>query len=460
MEAFLFIAAGLLMAGLTIAASREHGRTRRRLWLEAARASGLADMYEVPSVFGLTNEIVGKADRLLVRIDSDSVDKNRTGTRVVIEGGDRPVRSLTLRPETSATALMKGMGAQGFRIGDKSFDDAFYIEGATAEVYALLDSDTRRDLLTLAHWGDIRVAPGEIRLELACDDAALSTVLPRVMVLLLPCALRLTSQHTLLYRLLGNAQHDPEPGARLASLLVLVREFRNEASLPETLRRACGDASPRIRLHAATALGAEGRPVLVDLAESATDDACAARAIEALGHQLAVERTIAILERALRYNLRDTAQACMKALSAVGPSANSAESRLVDVLERDDVDLRIAAARALGHVATVSAVLPLQEAAARVGTPGFISAARQAVAQIQSRVQGASTGQLSMATADAGRLSMAGAEAGQLAVAESAGGRVSLPEAEPTTAPKSVATPESSPESEAVATAAKARRSS
>jgi hypothetical protein len=318
------------------------------------------------------------------------------------------------------------MGAQEYRIGDTAFDDAFYVGGAPAEVHALLDAETRRDLVALAEYGQIRTVPGEIQLQLPCDGSELSTTLPRALNLLLRCTRRLTSQHTLLYRLIGNVQHDPEPGARLASLLVLVREFRSEASLPETLRRACGDASPRIRLHAATALGGEGQPVLVELAESAADDVCAARAIEALGDQLPVERVIAILKQALRYNLRDTAQASMKAWSAFGPSPDGAESLLLEVLERDDVDLRIAAARALGHVAAVSAVLPLQEAAARVGTPGFISATRQAVAQIQSRLQGASTGQLSITAADAG----------QLSVADSAEGRVSLPDAEPATTAK------------------------
>jgi hypothetical protein len=427
MEPIVVAIAALLYASYSIVTGIERARTRRRLWRKAVGACGLSDVADVPAAFGTTREITGKADRLEVRIESYPVDKNRTGTRIVVEGGHRPVNGLTLRPETTATAITKRMGAQEYRIGDTAFDEAFYIEGVAAEVYARLDSDTRRALLTLTQWGGIRVAPGEIRLELACDGEVLSTVLPRAMELLLPCAHRLTSQHTPLYRLLGNAQDDPEPAARLANLLVLIREFRNESSLPETLRRACGDASPRIRLHAATALGAEGLTVLVELAESASDDACAARAIEALGDQLPVERMVPILTRALRYNLRDTAQACMNRLSAAGPApANDAEALLVDVLQRDDVDLRIAAARTLGHVATVSAVLPLQEAAARIGTPGFISAARQAVAEIQSRLRGASTGQLSMAAADAG----------QLSVADSVDGRVSLPDAEPATTAK------------------------
>ena len=432
MEPIVFLVAGLLYAGYSIVAGLERDRARRRLWVEAARAQGLSDVTENLAIFGSTSEVVGKADRLAVKIETYSVNKNRRGTRIVVEGGDLPVSGLTLRPETTATALMKRMGAQEFRIGDKTFDDAFYIEGATAEVYALLDFETRRDLVALAECGTIRIVPGEIQLQLPLDGADLSTALPHALDLLMRCARRLTSQHTLLYRLLGNVQNDPEPGARLANLLVLLREFGNESSLPETLRRACGDASPRVRLHAASALGAEGHPVLVELAESAADDACAARAIEALGDQLPVERAIAILERALRYNLRGTAQACMKALSTFGPSsARGAESLLVEVLQRDDVELRIAAARALGHVAAVSAVLPLQETAARIGTPGFLSAARQAVAEIQSRIAGASTGQLSMTGADTGRLSMAEAEAGRLTLNDGGRGTVSIATSDP-----------------------------
>lgn len=65
-----------------------------------------------------------------------------------------------------------------------------------------------------------------------------------------------------------------------------------------------------------------------------------------------------------------------------------------------------------------TAVQPLQEAAERsLFDLTLRQAARQAVAEIQSRLHGASPGQISLAEAEAGQLSLAPFEAGQLSLA-------------------------------------------
>ena len=92
----------------------------------------------------------------------------------------------------------------------------------------------------------------------------------------------------------------------------------------------------------------------------------------------------------------------------------------------------MAAASALGRVGSSAAVLPLKEAAESFShDPELRRATRQAIAGIQSRVQGASPGQLSLAGAEAGQLSLAEAEAGQLSLAADPAGQVSLATAEP-----------------------------
>jgi hypothetical protein len=61
-------------------------------------------------------------------------------------------------------------------------------------------------------------------------------------------------------------------------------------------------------------------------------------------------------------------------------------------------------------------VLPLQELAeASLFSPALRRAAREAVAEIQSRLQGA-PGQLSLADTEAGQLSLASDPAGQLSI--------------------------------------------
>lgn len=223
----------------------------------------------------------------------------------------------------------------------------------------------------------------------------------------------------------------------------------------EALRTACSDPSPAIRLRAARKLGAEGRSVLVELVESLEDDTSSAQAISILERELPSERTIAILDQALQRRRLQTAHACLVLLGryeftpvdtlanvmaresgelavtaalALGETGNAAaEQPLILALQRGQADLRVAAANALARIGSVAAVLPLKEAAERFPrNSALLSATRQAIAEIQSRIQGASPGQLSLAATEAGQLSLAEAEAGRLSLATDTGGRLSF----------------------------------
>jgi HEAT repeat protein len=251
-------------------------------------------------------------------------------------------------------------------------------------------------------------------------------------------------------RLADSSRLDSNAEVRLRNLLLLVQEFPGEPGTLEALRLACIDAKPRIRLRAAQELGAEGRGVLAELAEDTEDDAVSAQAVASLGRELPLERARAILSQALRRRLLQTARACLEALGsggapedvdtlaevlahekgdlaaataqALGATGNpAAEAPLLLALEYERMDARIAAAKALGLTGSAAAVLPLQEAAAGWGHQELRSAARQAVAEIQSRLQGASPGQLSLAGDAMGKLSLA-EEKGQLFLVDQEGG--------------------------------------
>ena len=97
------------------------------------------------------------------------------------------------------------------------------------------------------------------------------------------------------------------------------------------------------------------------------------------------------------------------------------------------MDLRIAAAIALGRVGSTAAVLPLKQTAERFSSdPQLSQATRQAIAEIQSRIPGASPGQLSLAGAEVGQLSLAQAEAGQLSLSTDSVGQLSISDTEET----------------------------
>lgn len=83
----------------------------------------------------------------------------------------------------------------------------------------------------------------------------------------------------------------------------------------------------------------------------------------------------------------------------------------------------MAVAEALARLGSVAAVLPLQEAALAEGADDAVRRAlSRAVAEIQSRLQGASPGQLSLATGDSGRLSLAEDTAGQVSLPDDSSG--------------------------------------
>jgi hypothetical protein len=335
-------------------------------------------------------------------------------------------------------------------IGDEIFDRTFIIQGPAGMVFALLNAETRRLLLALSAETRLEIRLGELRAEEDSDEK-LPALLPR----LLDAGRRFSQPPDIPRRLAENVRRDPETRVRLQSLLCLIREHPGEAETAEAIRAACLDPSPEIRLQAAKELGPEGHDVLLKIAESLVDDVLCADAVSALGPDLSFEPAKTILDRALDSRHLQTARACVEAFGQNGAAAVSplvrvlkseskelaavaiqaleaigspAERLLILTLQRrEERDLRLAAAAALGRVGTAAAVLPLEEVAQRSWVNRELRrAALQAIADIQSRLHGASPGQLSLAGGAAGQLSLAEAEAGQLSLATDPAGELSL----------------------------------
>ncbi|HSK79319.1 MAG TPA: HEAT repeat domain-containing protein [Thermoanaerobaculia bacterium] len=325
-------------------------------------------------------------------------------------------------------------------VGDASFDSTFFIEGPAPLVFALLDAEMRRLLLGLNAESRLEIFIGALRADMS--EKKLPALLPR----LVDIGQRLARSMDIPRRLAENAKADPEAGVRLHNLLLLIREFPGEPGTVEALRAASTDPSAEIRLRAAKELGAEGREVLFELLESLVDDHVSAEAVSILDRELPFERTKVLLDRALNRRSLQTARACLEAIGKSGDAAAvealakvmdqqegeltvaaaealgatgspAAEPWLIPALGRERADLRVAAAEALGRVGSASAVFPLKEAAERsLFDRELRRATRQAIAEIQSRLQGASPGQLSLAGAEAGQLSLATDPAGQVSL--------------------------------------------
>ncbi len=415
---------------------------RRKVWQEVAATHALR-VGETFTSRGSQPMLRAWAGPIEIRFEETS--RNNTRLVVVVPGHPGFVGVTVHRKEARPS------GEPGIEIGDERFDRRFYVSGPPWLIRALFDAEARRLLLRANGWCRLEIAGGELWAEM--PEAHLTNMLPYF----LEISRHLAQPVDIARRLSENALRDPEAGVRLQNLRLLIRDHLMDPETAEVLRAACADTSPEIRLRAARELGAEGREVLLELAEGTLGDTLSAEAVSSLGRDLPIERARAILGRVLHSDHVQTARACLEALggstaaedidtlaqvmageqcelaaaaaTALGSTGSpAAEPLLIPALQEEPEALQVAAANALAHVGTATAVLPLKEVAERIHYPEARKAARQAIAEIQSRLSGASPGQLSIAGSEAGQLSLAQAEAGQLSLANDPAGELSLSE--------------------------------
>lgn len=410
--------------------SVQRKRQRRQAWRDAATSCGLQI---VPvEVHSWTPQLKARAGSMEVRIEL--CEDNDDSTRIVIEA-----------PGPQDFNLVKILSnvhlpwTREIEVGHKSFDREFFLQGPTELVFALLDAETRHELILLSANKRLEISDGTLRVELS--DELVPSILPRLLDLHRRFAPSLNVRRCLA----ENAREDPQDDVRFRNLLVLVREFPGEPVTLEALRAACSDPHLEIQLRAAKELGAEGRDTLLEIAEHMAYDDVSAEAVLTLDQDLSFERARSILEQALRTHRLQTARACLEVIGRGGATAvdvlatvmeqeeselaaaaaqalgeigsPSAEAPLILALQSERADLRMAAADALGRLGSVAAVLPLKEVYERSWLNRELRrATRQAIAEIQSRLSGAAPGQLSLAGTEEGRLSLAPDEAGRLSL--------------------------------------------
>jgi len=427
---------------------------RDRRWRAWAEAAGVTDLVS-SSLLWIRTRLTGRVGPLRVSFERYRA-ADEYGTRVVVDGLGHSSGELDLRAENVGSAIKKALGAREIETGDAPFDDSFYVRGDARVVRAILDTETRwllRGLLNRPVMAEMRrlvalfgLIPHfeDRKARLSVSDGALRVEVPgsnfRTLVAeILAAARRLVAPEDIPERLAHNARHDSRAGAQVANLLTLAREYPAHPRTRETLRELCQHSSDtEVRLRAAIELGEEGWETLRRIASSlSTADSCAARALDALGEGLFREQAEAFVRRALPQKRLATARAAIRALGRIGGAevvpplvaaldeddaavvaaaltalgesgAAEAEDFLIRALGRQSPELWIPAAEALGRVGSARAVASLRELASRRPLdPGVRRATRQAVAEIQSRLEGATPGQLSLAEGEFGRLSLA-----------------------------------------------------
>jgi len=452
--ALIVVTLVLLLAGMGASMGRFAGRGRRRVWSDVGRSVGLAESAESTSGSSwLLRLTMASGKQRVSFVDATG------GTRIAIESTATALSGIELRPEDFETAREKHGAGGEIETGDPAFDEVFYIGGSPADVHARLDAGLRARLLALHEElkdvASIRIAQGRLCADVPqkpYEDSrpALIAVLKR----LLETAQQLPEHVDVMERMAFHARREREPAVRLNNLLLLIREFPGHALTRKALHAACTDGSSALRVHAASALGAERTDVLLEIAEDeSADDGSAAMAVDALGDRLAPRPALAILEGALRTRRFAIAGSCIERLRrAALPQAvpcltratavnhgiavdavhalavaggTSVEPLLIKILKRDSAPLRVAAAEALASIGSADAVLALQEAAEwDLRDKELARAARQAIVAIQERLVGASPGQLSMSVDHEGQLSLSAPQAGSVSLSPTEAGQV------------------------------------
>lgn len=343
-----------------------------------------------------------------------------------------------------ASRLREARGSRNVEIGDPAFDAVVTLGLPSSDLLSLFDQETRARVRAVLDAGyAVRIASGELAARLVRpawrrDDAMAATV--RALVAL---AHRLEAPADAAARLGRMATGDPLGAVRSRALFTLIGLAPQDPRTRDVLRVGTLDPEPGIRLQAACSLGEEGAAVLQALAvHPQVDDVSAARAIDALGASFALADARPVLARAADAGCVRTAVA---ALSVIGRGGGAEVPGVADVLARTEGLIAVAAVRALAAIGGPSVEAPLvaalcapqpavaAAAAAALATCGGVAsvpelkaaearggdvrrAARSAIAAIQSRLTGASPGQVSLS----------GGDAGQVSVVDSADGRVSL----------------------------------
>jgi HEAT repeat protein len=437
-DPLIIVFALLGIASLAARSRRLTQRWNEQSWQEAALEAELTGLES--SHDSRWPWLKGTCQGLEVRLEA--YRSAGRGTRVVIGPLGHWPDEMSLQRENLETKLQKAAGRKEIVVGDPAFDDLAYVRGAPELIYAVLENETRIQLVEMLNWeptlqvaqdqlrAQIPEAPASLEIWKPTPDIPASTLRP-----LIALARRLSRPADLTGRLAHNAKTDPAAGIRRASLQFLLQKHRQDPRTHETMRAALDDRDDEVRLLAAGAAGEAGYPVLEALARDAPD-ALAARAVVSLGRALSFESARAILDQAVGMKRPLTAKECVDSMGRTG--AREAVAHLANILDTQAQDLAIAAAhalaathdpaaenplfsalgkaygpiacaaaQALGRVGTPATALKLKQAANNLWPDDFAlrQAIRQAIAEIHSRT-GAAPGQLSLARGEAGQVSL------------------------------------------------------
>ncbi|MBL8693506.1 MAG: HEAT repeat domain-containing protein [Planctomycetes bacterium] len=400
--------------------------------------------------------MAGEEHGIRLKLDTYTVStgkSSQTFTRVTATASRVPA-DLLVAQEGLGARIAKAFGGLDVDSGDTAFDKAFRVQGPEDVCLSRLVPEARAAFLTSAQKYTTKLEKGQLTLVrggLLTEGSQLGEMLDAAVAILRPFA---TIPSDVVESLARNATSDPDAGVRYKSLDLALSRYGQHPAALRAKERALRDTDSRVATLAAIYGGEHARETLAAGVQSAAvEPDLRVRALRAL-----VERfEPALCEAAIRAGLADRespqmralaaelagklrmkgvgglllklgleaepATACVAAMSLGRCGEEHAEAHLLRMLERDDSEVRAAAARALADVGTAHAVeklLPLTQGF--LGSSVVKTAARSAVDRIRARRAEAGAGGLTVAepSADGGSLSMPEADGVRRTAAETA----------------------------------------
>lgn len=402
-------------------------RASSAVWRRAGEELGLVLSKQAP---GVTRGLDGVFRGCIMEVHA--IPFGAGGERTRIAASHRLIpKDLRIGHEGGLRGLAKVVSGEDTVLGDLQFDAAANVRGDEAKALAALSQPARAALSTLmAHGFPFKVEDRWVELDLRrqLDDA--DEIVRFVQeVAEVATQLGLTSVPE---ALAWNARHDGVAATRLRNLEALCREHPETPQAVEATEAALADPAPAVRLFAARQVAGDASRAALEALVSDLElpSEVRAEALERLSEIVPYERVAPLVARMLRLPGRRERLAALTAagrgrdsslvgpvgelLSAIEPGVAAAaaaalgdigdpraEAPLLRALAEDAPDdARREAARALGRLGTVRAVEPLLPLA-RSMVPGALrDAARDAVRGIQSRLEGADAGRLSLVQLD------------------------------------------------------------
>jgi hypothetical protein len=380
--------------------SFDHEKRARRWWT-VARECGLTDL-KLHRTLWYARRVEARAGPLQVVLDADQSLSYEDGSFVIVTGV-----APALDSSTRATDGLPPVG------GPPLLRAALFDADTRRLVTALLESRQEHSGLTPPEklmFRQVKIRRGVLRVTVRAP------ITTRDLSLILDAARGLIAPAAVEQAVADGLRSERDPAFRLNALRALVVHAPDHPATAEAVAASLADDAPEVRLEAASAAGEAGRATLEALALAKdAPDFVSARALEVLGATLPSDALCAALRAALASPRPLAALACVTALA---PRGREAVPSLVDAVASADARVAWAAADAVGRFgAGAEVVVALREAEARHRRDAAVRAAvRASVSAVQGRLQGAGTGQLTVADGEAGRLALSDDERGRVAL--------------------------------------------